>query len=129
MARVLAGTARFWFCCRGNKLIDKEKGILASVSAGAVWTQSMLLEANYDGVDGLCKLCGCELDTVHHRLYVCRHPTAVAIRNKLCTKSFLHTARQSSACSALYTKAIFKHPGEDVPLPSMDPFVDEIKGA
>ena len=60
MDRVYVGHARQQL--RGRKLTELEKGSLASVVAGAVWTQQCLRLKGY-GVSVLSQLCGEEEDS------------------------------------------------------------------
>ena len=63
-----------------RSLTPPQKGIVAGVFAGTVWPRDRPRNAGYDAE---CELCAPDLghsDSLHHRLWLCPHPTAVAAR-------------------------------------------------
>ena len=97
------------------RLTPLEKGCLRCMAAGGLWTQQRLVEAGYL-VDSMCKLCGVCIDTIYHRLYEC---SAVAtLRGEAAKPDFLREAIAAGPGDPLYTRGLFAHPADRLPLPT-----------
>ena len=106
-----------------SKLDAKEKSSLAALGCNAIWTKVRAEEHGYVLPDNLCSLCGVEADTVHHRLWQCKHPEVVALRNKHTSKDTRAYAQEAGPVSALYNRGIMSARGDQLPCASEDPVV------
>ena len=79
-----------------SRLLDaRQKGIIATVFAGGLWTRDHRRSDGYDAPRE-CGLCGAthgHADSVHHRLWVCPHISVVTARERaLCPPTPLREA-------------------------------------
>ena len=108
---------------RSGAFSPQQRGIIATVFAGAVWTRDRLRAAGYDAPPE-CELCGPThglADSLHHRLWACPHPNAVAaIAHAQCPPAITRDALASDPTDALsvFTAARGIVDPSDLPLPS-----------
>ena len=74
---------------KDRMLCPLEKGMLRSVTCGAVWSQVRLQDAGYD-VSAACPLCGLAPDTIHHRVWMC--PCSEEARQELASRKLISEA-------------------------------------
>ncbi len=91
-----------------------ERGALASTVADAVWTRTRAHRAGYK-TSVACPLCGEGSDTLHHRIWMCKH-TAEARRDV--PKWLIEEARNAAVDERFWTSGVFPHPGDGQPPPS-----------
>ena len=99
---------------RSSRHTQKDKGLVAALATQGFWTRARLVRAGL-AIDVLCPLCMLLPDTIHHRLYGCEHPDAVAIRTRVLKPWQLEEARLAAAGSALWTKGWMEHPTQEWP--------------
>ena len=101
------------------------KGVCAKTIAGnAVWTRSRAGEAGYE-VDVRCDLCHSSPDTVLHRLWFCPacHSQREDVFEGFNEKFDLLPPPDLAAANneddfVLYTRGLFRHPGDVYPFPA-----------
>ena len=97
----------------------KEKSAVATVSTNALWSKDKLIAAGYEVESPMCDMCGQHRDSLHHRLWLCEHPAAVAARRKAATPALIAKAIEAGPESSLYCHSILPHPCDLLPLPSI----------
>ncbi len=75
-----------------------------------------------------CPLCGCDGDSVFHRVWQCRHPAVVEARERVTPAWLRAEAARRGPSDLLYTKAIIPHPGDVWPKPYGGSEVHVMKG-
>jgi len=91
--------------------------VVAAAATNAIWTLWRLQQAGYLIDDCRCPLCKEMIDTLHHRLWVCKHPEAVRLRRKAASQVIIDVA-VSSPESPLFNHGIFPHPVDVYPNPA-----------
>jgi len=69
--------------------------VVAAAATNAIWTLWRLQQAGYLVDDCRCPLCKDMIDTLHHRLWVCKHPEAVRLRRKAASQATIDVAASS----------------------------------
>ncbi len=90
------------------------RGAYRASVCGAIMTRSRAAEGGYE-VDPDCAQCGEARDTVHHRIYGCRH-SAKALEDAV-PKWFIQEAKRADASDPFWVTGAFPHPADLAPLP------------
>ncbi len=105
---------------RDRTLSLRDRAAYRAVACGAVMTYSRAAKAGYI-VQDCCPLCGLHGDTLHHRIWCCAHPDAVAARDAVAPPWLQEEARRSADTDTFWTNGFLPHPGDTWPGPTSTP--------
>ncbi len=91
-----------------------------AVLCNAVMTYSRAVEGGYL-VEDRCPMCGMLGDTLHHRIWACKHPDAVAAREATAPAWLRLEANTAGQGDDTFTTAFIPHPGDIIHHPSDKP--------
>jgi len=117
-----------------KKRSPKESAVVSAACCNALWTRDRLVRSGYELETNLCELCGLQVDTIHHRLYICTDPGAVEARNRVAEKMskdengtwwpknkiIISEAIASGELDPMYLHAVFPHPSDVQPGPALN---------
>jgi hypothetical protein len=117
-----------------KKRSPKESAVVSAACCNALWTRDRLVRSGYELETNLCELCGLQVDTIHHRLYICTDPGAVEARNWIADKMnkdangvwwprnkvILGEAISNGELDPMYLHAVFPHPSDVQPGPALN---------
>ncbi len=103
-----------------RRLTPADRAAYRSVACGALMTFSRAARCGYL-VPDRCPLCGQDGDTVHHRIWRCQHPDAVAARSAAAPEWLRKEAERSDPCDSFWTHGFVPHPGDVWPKPAANP--------
>ncbi len=104
-----------------RRVTHQQAACFRAVVCGAIWTAARARDLGYD-TDGLCALCACAPDTIHHRVYVCSH-TRDAVKAAV-PPWFWEEAMRTGARSPFWVTGVFPHPGDEAPAPRADVYCE-----
>ena len=104
---------------QGKKAFSpKEKIVMRCILADAFWPRARLHKAGYD-ISPKCPLCDTgEDDTLHHRAWVCPHPAAAKVRERLAGAALINEARAAGPEHPLFARGLRFRPCSAPQLPA-----------
>ncbi len=102
-----------------KKLDAKARAVYRSVLCDAVMTHDKAARSGYLVINR-CPHCGCWGDSVHHRVWVCKHPVVAAARDAVAPRWLVEEAVRAGPSSWLFNRGVIPHPGDVWPRPPVD---------
>jgi hypothetical protein len=106
-----------------SKFDDNQKRMLLVAACNGIWTKARAASVGYIVDSMACDLCGKGNDTLHHRLWHCDDPDVCAAREQVASSKIIEKAKAAGPSSALFSYALWSHPGDLFPPPSENPSV------